>query len=76
MSSLDAQLTELADLQNDWDSYGGRPTSLAAIATCRTLHFTPSSDGGIQVELHHGGHRAEIFITHEGDIDYAGWGPE
>lgn len=66
--SLDGRLNSLAELKDDWDSYGGlRPGSMA-IACCGGLTFTPTSQGGIKVELTDGLRLVEVEISRAGQI--------
>lgn len=56
--------------KEDWDSYGGVPTTEAAIATARKLVGVSMSNGGVQIELHAGGWDIEIEIMPDGRV----WG--
>lgn len=74
------ELRRLADLPEDWDSYGGRPPNSASIA--RTLevldllmegdvplpNFIPTSDGGVQLEWHRRGIDLEIEVKPSGRV--------
>jgi hypothetical protein len=76
MAALDARLAELAQLKPNWDSYGGKPPTKEALAVAERLTFTPTSDGGILVELSVPDTWAELLITPEGHIDDCSWGPQ
>ena len=69
-----AKISELGDLEEDWDSYGARPVDpQCAIATVTLLlsvfdsstpkpSIVPTSRGGIQLEWHRAGANLEIEI--------------
>jgi hypothetical protein len=61
-------LDKLAELKDGWDGYRAPPPSQAAIATCRYLHFTPMSSGGIMIELHTAQGSVEIEIDEYGRL--------
>ncbi len=61
-------LDKLAELQDGWDGYNAPPISKLAIATCRLLHFTPLSSGGILIEMHTEEGSAEIEVDELGRL--------
>lgn len=61
-------LDKLAELQEGWDGYRAPPISKLAIATCRFLHFTPLSSGGILIEMHTDQGSAEIEVDELGRL--------
>ena len=68
------RLSELSTLQADWDSYGGQPISIRAIAAglnllgsilainAPTPSVVPKSNGGVQFEWHCSGIDFEVAI--------------
>jgi hypothetical protein len=63
-------LASLRDLKDNWDSYGAKPPDERALKAVEAgLSIVPTSDGGIQIELHIGGRDVEIAITPHGHID-------
>lgn len=62
----DASVTTLADLRDNWDSYGGHPITEEALWVARVLAVVPKSDGGIQVEWHAYGWDVEIEVLPDG----------
>ncbi len=61
----------LLELKPDWDSYGAKPISAAAIITLCGFSTVPCSDGGIQLEVHLHGFDVEIRIGPDGRIESA-----
>ena len=57
----------------DWDSYGGKPTTEAAIKTARNLVGIPLRTGGIQIEMSAGGADIEIEIDPDGKVSSVLW---
>lgn len=54
---------------HNWDTYGGVPTTHAAVALCRSIVGVPLGDGGIQIELQDEyGLEATIEISPNGAI--------
>jgi hypothetical protein len=66
--SLDGRLDSLRSLEANWNGYGEEPITEAALHAAGSLHFSPLSHGGIQVELHVGGRSVEIEIDPKGQI--------
>jgi hypothetical protein len=82
-----ARLEEIANLDENWDSYHALPPAEAAISTTRALvqmlsawhtvnpqfapQFCPTVDGGVQIEWHEQGYNLEITIEPDGRI--GGW---
>jgi hypothetical protein len=66
--SLDERLAELAGLPDDWNSYGAKRITNEAITTAERLNFTPTSPGGLQIELHVKGASVEVEIGPDGRI--------
>jgi hypothetical protein len=66
-------LDDLRELEEGWDSYGGQPTTDAAIKTAGNLAVVPTSDGGIQLEIHAGGADLEIVIDPAGAVTAVSW---
>lgn len=62
-------LQRLAELEQNWDSYGAKPISREAIARCADIHFTPTSDGGVQIELSDGTHDVEVYVAPTGQLN-------
>lgn len=60
------QLRQLGELEPDWNGYGEKEITLDAISRCKSIHFSPTSDGGIQIELTDGIHEVEISVDPEG----------
>lgn len=67
------RLADFATLGYDWDSYGGRPISAAALAAVSDLWCSPSPSGGIQVEWHVCGHEVEIEFATNGEVVSVYW---
>jgi hypothetical protein len=65
---LDRRLAELADLPEDWNGYGAKRITLEALDTAAQLIFTPTSPGGVQIELHVKGASVEVEIGPDGRI--------
>lgn len=61
---------ELLDLRPGWDGYGAPTPSLDAIATCRMIHYSPMSSGGVMIELHVTGGSVEIDIEPDGRMSH------
>lgn len=59
---------KLRQLPAGWDSYGAPQISERAIATAKSLLYTPMSDGGVQIELHAGGGEVEVTIRPDGRV--------
>lgn len=78
-SMLD-RFQHLSRLSDNWDSYGGHPTTDLAIFTALSLiarlltdastppTIVPTSEGGVQLEWHRGGDELEIRVTPTGEI--------
>lgn len=62
-----------AAAEDNWDSYGGKATTQAAIRTAGYLCSVPTSQGGLQIELHAGGADIEIEIAADGKVIGAAW---
>lgn len=70
---LDAniKLKKLADLKDNWDSYGAIPIKKLSIIKAGELLekldynfiIVPTSDGGIQLEQHKDGYDIEIYVN-------------
>lgn len=75
-------LQEFADLEEDWDSYGARPISTAAIEIARRLIVTvagecailyavaPVADGGVYIEWRGPGGQLEVWVRGRGGLGY------
>lgn len=63
-------MKNLDDMPNthNWDSYGGRPTSEAAINTARRFQYVPLSNGGIDIELSTPKADVQIEIDPDGSV--------
>jgi hypothetical protein len=68
VSAPHADLSSLRKLRDDWDSYGGVPITPQAIRTAEAVFFVPTSNGGIQVEMHAGGIEVEVEIRPDGRV--------
>lgn len=71
--SFEDRLTEMPTEEN-WDSYGGHPTTEAAKRTARMLAPVPTSNGGIGLIWHCAGADVEIEIGPDGDFTMVSWG--
>lgn len=71
--ALDQQIRELEALPEDWNGYGEERITSLAIDTVRRLHFSPTSEGGVQIELHHVGAHVEINIDPAGLVVGVSW---
>lgn len=60
---------QLLALEANWDSYGAPMIASAAIATVERFATVPTSEGGIQLEIHKDGYDIEILIGHDGRIE-------
>ena len=54
--------------EKNWDSYGGLPTTEAAIKTAESFVWVPGSDGGLSFEVIHDGVELEVEIDGAGQI--------
>ena len=59
---------QLRELKTDWNSYGSKPITDAAISTIESFATTPTNQGGIQLEIHRDGYDIEIEIDADGRI--------
>ena len=63
---------KLAGLEPNWDTYGAKPTTEAAIAKAELLRdnlcFVPMNDGGVQIEVHAAGVEMEVEIGPDGSF--------
>lgn len=66
--SQNPDLSEFRSLVKGWDSYDGSPITDKAIRTAELTFFVPTSDGGVQIELHADGWEIEIEIGPDGKI--------
>lgn len=76
------KISELAQLPENWDSYGSRSIQPAAIKQAADLiaylskfnlpspHIFPVSGGGIQLEFEQGGRELEIEILPDGSLEF------
>jgi hypothetical protein len=64
---------ELRVLQENWDTFGGRPIAEEAIATAKALRYVPLVDGGLQIELYAGLVELEIEVNPEGVVTSIFW---
>ena len=55
----------------NWDGYGGKPITPAAVKTIEHFAAVPCSDGGIQLEIHRDGFDIEIVVGPDGTIESA-----
>ena len=74
-AEVEEAITELVNLPQGWDGYGGLPVRpevaeharrfMAAIGECTQLvpDFVPLSDGGLQLEWFVGGYEVEVAIA-------------
>ena len=60
---------QLMDMEEGWDTYGAPKISREAIRTIEHFATVPTSDGGIQLEIHRDGFDIEIEIGPDGKID-------
>jgi len=67
------RLHELATLESNWDGYGAKRITDAALAQADSLEVVPQSDGGVQLELHRAGDDLEISIGPGGKIVSVSW---
>jgi hypothetical protein len=58
-----------APTEADWDTYGGAPTSEAALEVVRTLRIVPTASGGVQFELYVGGFEIEVEYDRHGHLE-------
>jgi hypothetical protein len=65
---------ELRQLQPNWDGYGASPISEAAIQCVEKFAVVPTSDGGLQLELHRDDYDIEVEISPGGHVVYVGLG--
>jgi len=87
MKALDAavgvrEIKALAELKDDWDTYGSPPPSAAALQTAFGLltvlegvpfglpHVAPVPGGGVQIEWHIGSEDIELEIACDGHVTY------
>lgn len=56
-------------LPKDWNSYGSKEITQAAIKSVESFATVPCSGGGIQLEVHRDGWDIEICIDAEGRIE-------
>lgn len=69
MSAKDRNLEALAALKENWDGYGGKPITAAALNRAKdSLYFVPVASGGLQIELHSADASIEISIDPDGSI--------
>lgn len=73
MSDFDERLASMVGLKADWDSYGAKPITEAAIKTAGLMVPIPSRDGGIDLELHAGGIDLTIEIDPDGTVKSIYW---
>jgi hypothetical protein len=78
--SLAAAMSPAARLQVDWDSYGGRPTTLEAVRAAMVVvgrlpgigvkgpQIVPASDGGLTLEWSNGTDGVEIAFDAAGEL--------
>ncbi|HVZ60645.1 MAG TPA: hypothetical protein VG892_07650 [Terriglobales bacterium] len=74
MSAASKNLEALCALEDNWDGYGGKRPTVAALQTVSEVFYVPVCDGGVQLEMHTGGMDIEISINPDGTIGsvYAG----
>lgn len=75
-------IADLADLHDNWDSYGSPPIQVAAreaaggllsiLSACGSPapHIAPVPRGGIQLEWLHDGRELELEILPRGDLEF------
>ncbi len=78
------KLIELSLLENNWNSYGGKPITKLALVRADLLlkalqaiqavepFICPCNDGGIQLEWHRNGFDIEIEIAPDGTAEEVG----
>jgi hypothetical protein len=64
-------LDDFRELGENWD--GGAPITNEAITTAENLAAVPTSDGGVQLEIHAGGADVEVVIAPDGRITAVCW---
>lgn len=60
------RIADLAELVDDWDSYGAEHVTDEALAVLRNLCAVPLKDGGIQIEWHCSGWDVEVEVNRHG----------
>lgn len=82
LHSAQQKISELAQLPENWDSYGSRPVQQPAIEQAADLvarisklalpdpQIFPVAGGGIQLELQQGQRELELEILPDGSIEY------
>lgn len=69
---LRERIDSLAELEENWDSYGSAPISLFAIVAAKQIASgwcaVPLNGGGVQLEVHVPGGELEIEICPHGNI--------
>jgi hypothetical protein len=82
LHSAQQKISELAQLSENWDSYGSRPVQQPAIEQAADLvaclskldlpdpQIFPVPGGGIQLELQEGQRELELEIMPDGSIEY------
>ena len=61
------RIGELARLEENWDSYGGKPPTDKAMKVATGLNAVPTSEGGIQLEWHVNGWDIELAFDANGE---------
>lgn len=59
----------LVELPGNWDSYGSREITCAAIEAVASFSVVPLHGGGVQVEFHRDGFDVEIEVRPDGTIE-------
>lgn len=73
---LDKQLSDLREMPENWNGYGEKRITERALAAADSLHFSPTSDGGLQIELNTRHARVEVCIDPDGEVYDCSWGPQ
>jgi hypothetical protein len=65
------RLTDLYELQDGWDSYGGKKPDITALLIAQTMTsreptINPSGDGSVLLEWHEDGFDLEVWISPSG----------
>ena len=68
--TFDQNLDRLAELADNWDSYGARPVTGDAIAVARSIRATANNDGGLTIHI---SGTVEIELCREGGVKALLW---
>jgi hypothetical protein len=65
----DDWMAELRRIQTNWNAYLGCPITNAAIEALGSVYVTPTTNGGVQLEVHRDGFDIEIVIDASGKLE-------